>query len=120
MRLSRICIHPFIPSLQLLCTLKAVIIAVVPLLVVLQRGLCVWKKEVIPEIDYNDVVDIRLLLLYTDTLTKLRNHPLSVDLLRASHPSSPQLSPASPLQPSVPGVLENNVSRVFFAKFRPS
>jgi hypothetical protein len=77
------------PSLQLLCTLKAVIIAtplslVVPLLMVLQRGLCVWiedKKEVIPEIDYNDVVRIRLLLQriidlhhYTDHVT-IHRHP---------------------------------------------
>jgi hypothetical protein len=77
------------PSLRLLCTLKAVIIAtplslVVPLLTVVQSGLCVWiedKKEVIPEAEYNDVVRIRRLSQrivdlphYSDHVT-LHRHP---------------------------------------------
>jgi hypothetical protein len=59
-------LHPqdISPSLRLLCTLKAVIIAIpssllVPLLTVVQKGLCIWiedKKEVVPVAEYNDVV----------------------------------------------------------------
>ena len=52
------------PSLRLLCTLKAVIIAtplflLVPLLAIVQNGLCMWiedKKEIVQEAEYNDVV----------------------------------------------------------------
>jgi hypothetical protein len=59
------------PSLRLLCTLKAVIIAtplslLVPLLMAVQKGLCIWiedKKEVVPQAEYNDVVGA--LILYS-------------------------------------------------------
>jgi hypothetical protein len=46
------------------------------------QGLCVW-------IEYKEsltYITLQIMSLYTDTLTKLRNHPLSVDLLRAFTP----------------------------------
>jgi hypothetical protein len=57
-------------SLQLLCTLKAVVITLslsllVPLLRAVQGGMCIWiedRKQAVTETEYNDVVGISPLI----------------------------------------------------------